>query len=361
MFLDRPEDRALKEKRRAEELAQFVPIQEFLAVKAEAEATKKSLTIAEIALKQLVVRVASLEETCAPKAAITVLEGNTSKRIVGLEGRLRTLSSILSAKADSMTVDAVSASVEANAAGLMQMKDRLENVLQTDGDDKNASDSLVLLATLNRLKNDIAVVESRLAAELKDIKSTVDLSNSSVRILQSTFAAEKLRKLNSQKAPQGPNAASGNAEASASKGSHTSTHASAVQGMVTESGHVITNAAPGNLSSSPSASRPRPRDVEGSISLGYKGGSLSIPENAAALKVNTSWPNELTQEQVCAACARVQAAPRLLQCAMIFIPVHTCWLCNAHHRCPHTLLTSLRRQRLLPTLQPRWRPRRSPQ
>lgn len=142
MFLDRPEERAAKEKMRAEELSQRVPLEDFLAVKVEAEATKKSLASSEILLKQLAVRVSGLEETCAPKAAITVLEGNTSKRIVGLEGRLRTLSSILSAKADSMTVDAVSASVEANAAGLLQLKDRLDSVLMADGEDKNASDYL---------------------------------------------------------------------------------------------------------------------------------------------------------------------------------------------------------------------------
>ena len=142
LFLDRPEERAAKEKQRAEELSQRVPLEDFLAVKAEAEATKKSLASSEILLKQLAVRVSGLEETCAPNAAITVLEGNTSKRIVGLEGRLRTLSSILSAKADSMTVDAVSASVEANAAGVLQLKDRLDSVLMADGEDKNASDYL---------------------------------------------------------------------------------------------------------------------------------------------------------------------------------------------------------------------------
>jgi hypothetical protein len=295
MFIDRPEERAAKEKMRAEDAAQRVPLEDFLAVKAEAEATKKALTAAEIALKQLAVRVAGLEETSAPKAAISVLEGNTSKRIVGLEGRLRTLSSILSAKADSMTVDAVSASVEANAAGLVQLKDRLENVLQTDGEDKNASDYLVLLSSLNRMKNDVAVMESRLATELKDIKTTVEHSNSSVRVLQSTFAAEKLRKLNTQKAaPHGQSAASAHADAAKRSQSPTM---SGSQGMVSESGHVITNAVPVSLSSGPSAARPRPRDVEGSASLGYKGGSLSIPENAAALKANTSWPNGLTQEQ----------------------------------------------------------------
>ena len=233
MFLDRPEERALKEKKRAEELALQVPLQDFLAVKAEAEATKKALASAEILLKQLAVRVTSLEETCAPKAAITVLEGNTSKRIVGLEGRLRTLSSILSAKADSMTVDAVSASVEANAAGLMQLKDRLESVLQTDSDDKNASDYLVLLSSVNRLKNEISVMDSRLASELKDIKATVDHSNSSVRVLQTTFAAEKLRKLNRQKSPQGRNGAQSSTDPSATKTAGL-THASTTQGMVTE-------------------------------------------------------------------------------------------------------------------------------
>jgi hypothetical protein len=299
MFIDRPEERAAKEKKKAEELARRVPLEDFLAVKAEAEATKKALASAEIMLKQLTVRVSALEETSAPKAAITVLEGNTSKRIVGLEGRLRTLSSILSAKADSMTVDAVSASVEANAAGLLQLKDRLESVLQSDGDDKNASDYLVLLTSLNRMKNDIAVTESRLVAELKDIRTTVEHSNSSVRILQSTFAAEKLRKLNTQKpAPHGQNAATGHAEAAASTKRSQSPTITGTQGMVSESGHIITNAVPGTLPSGPSATRPRPRDVEGSISVGYKGGSLSIPENAAALKVNSSWPNGLTQEQV---------------------------------------------------------------
>jgi hypothetical protein len=39
-------------------------------------------------------------------------------------------------------------------------------------------------------------------------------------------------------------------------------------------------------------------DVEGGGTLGYKGGSLSIPENAAAMKANMSWPNELTHDQV---------------------------------------------------------------
>lgn len=299
MFIDRPEERAAKEKKKAEKLAQRVPLEDFLAVKAEAEATKKALVSAEIMLKQLAVRVSALEETSAPKAAIAVLEGNTSKRIVGLEGRLRTLSSILSAKADSMTVDAVSASVEANAAGLLQLKDRLESVLQSDGDDKNASDYLVLLTSLNRMKNDMAVTESRLAAELKDIKTTVEHSNSSVRILQSTFAAEKLRKLNTQKAvPHSQNAATGHTEAAAGSKRSQSPTVAGTQGMVSESGHVIINAAPGILPSGPSASRPRPREVEGSIGVGYKGGSLSIPENAAALKANTSWPNGLTQEQV---------------------------------------------------------------
>ena len=294
MFLERPEDRARKEKSRAEELAQRVPLEDFLAVKSEAEATKKALASAEISLKQLAVRVSALEETCAPKAAITVLEGNTSKRIVGLEGRLRTLSSILSAKSDSMTVDAVSASVELNAAGLVQLKERLESVLQTGGDDKDASDHLVLLTTLNRMKNDIAVMESRLAAELKDIKSTVDHSNSSVRVLQSTFAAEKLRKLNVKKElAQGHSF--GNPDASITRRCPSP---SGTQGMMSESGHVITNAVHASLSSSPSASRPKPRDVEGGGTLGYKGGSLSIPENAAAMKANMSWPNELTHDQV---------------------------------------------------------------
>ena len=145
------------------------------------------------------------------------------------------------------------------------------------------------------MKNDISVMEARLAQELKDIKGTVEHSNSSVRTLQSTFAAEKLRKLSRDKA----NAA---AESPATKSGATQpggNHSCSSQGMVSESGHVITNAVPGTLSSSPSASRPRPRDVQGSSSgLGYKGGSLSIPENAAALKANASWPNELTQEQV---------------------------------------------------------------
>ena len=59
---------------------------------------------------------------------------------------------------------------------------------------------LVLLSSLNRMKNDISVMEARLAAELKDIKGTVEHSNSSVRTLQSTFAAEKLRKLSRDKA-----------------------------------------------------------------------------------------------------------------------------------------------------------------
>jgi len=247
-------------------------------------------------LKQLIVRVSALEETCAPKAAITVLEGNTSKRIVGLEGRLRTLSSILSAKADTMTVDAVSASVEANAAGLVQLKERLESILQTGGDDKDSSDYLVLLSSLNRMKNDIAVMESRLAAELKDIKGTVDHSNSSVRVLQSTFAAEKLRKLNTKhlnEQLQGHH--TGSADAAGMRRSQSPT---ATQGMMSESGHIITNAVHTTLSSSPSAARPRPRDVDGGGTLGYKGGSLSIPENASALKANMSWPNELTHEQV---------------------------------------------------------------
>ena len=143
------------------------------------------------------------------------------------------------------------------------------------------------------MKNDISVMEARLAAELKDIKYTVEHSNSSVRTLQSTFAAEKLRKLSRDKAA---------AESPATKSGATQpggNHSCSSQGMVSESGHVITNAVPGTLSSSPSASRPRPRDVQGSSSgLGYKGGSLSIPENAAALKANASWPNELTHEQV---------------------------------------------------------------
>jgi hypothetical protein len=296
MFLDRPEERALKEKRKAEELAQRVPLEDFLAVKAEAEATKKALSSAETLLKQLAVRVSALEETCAPKAAITVLEGNTSKRIVGLEGRLRTLSSILSAKADTMTVDAVSASVEANASGLTQLKDRLENLLQSDGDDKSANDHMVLLSSLHRMKNDITVMESRLASELKDIKASVDLSNSSVRILQSTFASEKLRQLNHQKSLQhSQTTASSNSEAASSKRNQPLT---STQGMMSESGHIINNAVPGSLSSSPSAARPKPREVEGSVSAGYKGGSLSIPENAALLKANMSWPNEMTQEQV---------------------------------------------------------------
>ncbi len=157
--------------------------------------------------------------------------------------------------------------------------------------------TLVLLSSLNRMKNDISVMEARLAAELKDIKCTVEHSNSSVRTLQSTFAAEKLRKLNRDKpASHGQTASAGSFEAAASKSGQAAL--TSTQGMVSESGHVITNAVPGTLSSSPSASRPRPRDVQGSSSAGYKGGSLSIPENAAALKVNASWPNELTHEQV---------------------------------------------------------------
>jgi hypothetical protein len=195
-----------------------------------------------------------------------------------------------------MTVDAVSASVEANASGLTQLKDRLENLLQSDGDDKSANDHMVLLSSLHRMKNDITVMESRLASELKDIKASVDLSNSSVRILQSTFASEKLRQLNHQKSLQhSQTTASSNSEAASSKRNQPLT---STQGMMSESGHIINNAVPGSLSSSPSAARPKPREVEGSVSAGYKGGSLSIPENAALLKANMSWPNEMTQEQV---------------------------------------------------------------